>query len=95
MDGDSQKDHVTIGLHGALCRLVTPDEWRTMSEEGRLRFINTRHGHMIGALQDHSLIAVPDPFLHGDNIDVPDADTEEAFLKNAEQAWLEKHGKER
>ena len=28
-------------------------------------------------------------------IDVEDADTEEEFLKNAEKAWLSKHGKER
>lgn len=28
-------------------------------------------------------------------IDVEDADTEEEFLKNAEKAWMEKHGKKR
>lgn len=88
---------MSIDLHGAVCRLVTPDEWRTMSEEGCLRFINVRHGFMVGALQDHSLIAVPDPFLRGAHvsIDVPDADTEEEFLKHAEKAWLKKHGEER
>lgn len=59
MDGDSQKDHATIDLHGALCRLVTPSEWRTMIAEGRLCIIGTQYGHIIGALPDHSLIAVP------------------------------------
>lgn len=34
-------------------------------------------------------------FNDEDMIDVEDADTEEEFLKNAEKAWLEKHGKER
>lgn len=53
---------MSIDLHGAVCRLVTPDEWRTMLEEGRLRIIDTRHGYVVGTLQDHSLVAVKDLF---------------------------------
>ncbi len=84
----------------AVFPLVTIREWDELSAKSAVSPVVLQEGYVIGLKSDGSYVAVPDVFAQAvpqcqDYIEVNDADTEEEFLKNAEKAWLEKHGAER
>ncbi len=82
---------------GQIVPIIDRATWDTLVySNGFVRAIRM-HGYIVGVKKDMTHVALIDPRAQPEQttIDVPYADTEEEFLKNAEKAWRAKHGKER
>lgn len=80
---------------GALIPHISQSSWDALVASKAVSIVMMGDGYLVGIKADGSHVAVIDRCAKQTFIDVPYADTEEEFLKNAEKAWLAKHGKER